>query len=345
MRRPAPTCLNFRVPPAPTSPSAPASVIALACRALRTVFFHAAMPATPESTIDAVLPLTVKDLDRAQLLFESLDRFMTGLGRLFVLLPEAQVKAVRDQVQGDKLVFMSELEVAPELAWFPGMQGWYKQQLLKLAVADHIQTAYYLTFDADVIATRALSPETLLQDGKAPCYVIPEDLHPKWYTRTAKLLKQPLRQTGIVHNVTPALLARAGVNALAEHFEARYQAGDWAKGLRRPLMQRYAKLRFGHRSQAAGWRLFLAAGLPWTEYALYYSFLEAYDLFDRWHVKVDRCIYDIERSVWYQDRDGFKEHWDPKPLFEGEGPPFFVVLQSNTKLPVADIRSKLGPWL
>lgn len=295
--------------------------------------------------MDAVLPLIQRDVPRAQILFASLERFFEGLGTIFIVVPDAQRSAIEAALpsSGLTLVVLDESAVAPELACYPRIGGWYKQQLIKLAIADRVDSDFYMTFDGDVVATRTVSPARLCPRGKAPCYVIEHDLHPRWYRRTGHLIERPLVREGIVHNVTPAVLARGGVRLLAEHFESRFDEGRWARGTR-AWHQRVARIRFGRRPRVAGWRLFLAAGLPWTEYALYYSFLEAHGYFDTFHERVDTCIYDIERSVWKLDGPEF-ETWSAAPVFEGEGPPYFVVLQSNTHIPAETVREKLAGYL
>ncbi|MCB9653643.1 MAG: hypothetical protein H6729_05885 [Deltaproteobacteria bacterium] len=300
--------------------------------------------------VDAVLPLTARDVPRAEILFASLRRRFDGLGTVFVVVPRAQLDEIgrafrpRSDGVGLGLEILPEDEVVPEFALFPRMHGWYKQQLIKLAIAERVSSAFYLTLDADVVLTRDVSPERLCPNGKASCFIIEEDLHPRWYARTARLIDRPLRQKGIVHNVTPAVLAKDGVRLLTEHFEARWQQRRWARGAR-AWRQRWVRLRLGRRrTDLAGWRLFLAAGMRWTEYALYYSFLEAYDLFDRFHERVTTCVYDIDRSVWKAGAQAF-DNWSPKALFEGEGPPYFVVLQSNTQLPPPVIWEKLDGYL
>lgn len=292
------------------------------------------------------MPLVRADLGRAQLLFDSLRRYATGLGALFVVVPEQDKAAIGAQLaseSGLRIELRTEREVAPELSLLKGLRGWHKQQLLKLAIVDHVRTDFYLTFDADVIATRPFSPAVLCPNGKAPCCILKERSHQDWYLDAARMLQRPLVRQDILHNVTPVVMAAGGVRALSEHFERRYQRGEWGRGLR-AIRQRLEKLRLCGRPGLAGWRLFLASGLPWTEYALYYSFLEAYELFERWHEEVPRPIYDVEGSLWKADAPQFSS-WEPGPLFSGEGPPYFAVLQSNTQISPAALREKLHAYL
>ena len=298
-------------------------------------------------SIDAVLPLRRSDLERSKVLFWSLERFFTGLDRVLVVVPDVDRAHIEAELRSaspgvDKRV-IAETEIVPELRPYRRVGGWYKQQLIKLAIAEHVSSDFYLTFDADVVATRPVSPAALIRNGRALAHVIEKDLHPRWYTRTATLLDRPMRRTGVVHNVTPAVLAREGVMELARHFDRRWRSGAYAQGFRR-VRQRWASLRHGSRPEFAAWRLFLVSALPWTEYALYYSFLEAHDRFSAYHFEHPTCVYDIERSVWRAEAVPF-ETWSPEPLFEGHGPPFFVVVQSNTGVPVEEVRKKLGPYL
>lgn len=292
--------------------------------------------------MDAVLPLTARDLGRARILLRSLHRFFEDLGRVFVLVPDHQHAEIKAQLwvpEGLRIELLPETEIAPELASLR-RRGWYKQQVLKLAVFEHVQSPFYLTLDADVVATRIVSADRLTPGGRALSYVIPRDLHPTWYRDTARFLGGgPLVRGGIVHNVTPAVLSRTAVQSLALELQRRAETGRWSKGLA-GWRQRWSRSR-----GRQGWRDYLVAGLPWTEYALYYSFLELAGTYAEHHVETDRCIYDIDRSLWKNDAPRFEDGWQPEELFAGEGPPYFVVLQSNSGIPAEDIETRLAPYL
>lgn len=144
---------------------------------------------------------------------------------------------------------------------------------------------------------------------------------------------------GILHNVTPAVLARDGVLALRAHLEGRLPSG----GIR-GVKQRLALFR--HRNEVARlskWRLMLASGTPWTEYSLYYTYLEATGQFSKFHTLSPRPIYDIYRSIWYAGRPRI-EDWNPRQCFEGDGPPWFVVVQSQTRVPATAVWRKVEPY-
>jgi hypothetical protein len=85
-------------------------------------------------------------------------------------------------------------------------------------------------------------------------------------------------------------------------------------------------------------------GAPWTEYALYYSYLESTAQFEQYHTLTPHCIYAIDQSVWRSARKRFGS-WDPSPLFRGQGAPYFVIVQSITGIEPARIWAKVEPFL
>ena len=301
-----------------------------------------------EGTIDAVLPLTLKDYERSLILRRSLSEYFRGLGTIFVVSPDDQTDTIRKRVKqqaadGLRLEVLPETEVVPELRYFKSTKGWYRQQLVKLAIFKHVQSDFYLTLDADVVATRPVTSEQLVPGGRALCITHHEDVHPAWYRSAAYVLGESLRRSVIAHNVTPAVLARRGVEELAEWLGERWRRGQYASG-RRGVFQRIARLRLGRKEDLAPWRLYLIAALPWTEYALYYSFLELRDRLAHYHVERDVGICDEQNSFWRADELPFNE-WRHEHLFQGDGPPFFVVIQSNTGVTAEQVREKLGDQL
>ena len=297
------------------------------------------------SEMDAVLPLIPRDLERFALLARSLDAFFPTLGRLVVVVPDRHHDAMNMHVR--RALRGIPVEVVPEGHWVPDMTsfrhlpGWYKHQLIKLAAAEFVTSPYYLTLDADVLCTRPTTALDLLPGGKAACFVIPKDLHPGWYEGAQAVLGMRAVRQGVLHNVTPVVWSTAGVLELLDHLDGVARRRAYARGTR-GLQQRLLLALHRTDPQSRPWRAWLAASRPWSEYALYFTLLEAKGRFDLYHFDSDYCIYDIDRSVWWKsDYDG----WDAAPLFEGSGPPYFAVVQSNTQLSPAAVWSKVSRWL
>lgn len=305
------------------------------------------MPEQAVNYLDAVLPLTLRDAARAELLFLSLTKNFSGLRRIWVVCPDAEVQAIRTRYAALSLPF--ELRIEPELGIVPEFSlqvrqsGWFRQQMIKLAIHERIEGELYLTLDADVICARPVSAAQLTGSGRGACFTFSAPELAYWYARIEDVLRVSIRHSGITHNVTPALLHKEGVNALRRHIEAMIGRGQYSRGWR-GIKQRWHLFANRQRTDYAAWRIFLMAARPWTEYALYYTFLETANLFDRYHERT-ACIYDIDRSLWHADNGELPADWNPAPAFVGEGPPWFVVAQSNTGISPENIRLKIEPLL
>ena len=315
------------------------------------------MSAPAEDTaprIEGVVPIRMRDFERFRILARSLTTFFPTLGHLWVVTPPADCEAVERSIRADALLpafpwtVLDETALVPELRVFRHLKGWYRQQLVKLAIAERVESAHYITFDADVVCTRPVSGADLVIEGRVPCAVLPEDAHPDWYAGAVAVLGLAPRRQGILHNVTPAVLATEAVGELQAHLATRARERRFSRGWR-AIPQQLALSTVGRAltrralgGVLADWRLYLAASAPWTEYALYYTFLEASDRYARYHFDDSRCIYDVERSVWR--RTDFAS-WDPTPLFQGEGPPYFAVIQSINDASPAEVAERLAPFL
>ncbi len=288
-----------------------------------------------EQKLDAVVPLTLADFERFRLLQRTLDTFMGALNTCWVVTADRDYAELCRRIGGDRYRVLSESELLPELRLFPQVKGWYRQQLIKLAIAERVVSDFYITFDADVLCVRPVHYADLIQAGRAPCFAHPTDVFPEWYRGSEKVLG--MRRSGVYHNVTPAILSRAGVLQLQEYLGKRAQAVQlpW-----RATEALYYLSRLLPGSTPA-WRLYLLRALPWTEYSLYYTYLESSGLFDRYHAWSKRCCYAIDDSVW--TRDQFEE-WDARRCFTSTDY-FFCVVQSRTGIAPQAVLDKIEPFL
>lgn len=287
--------------------------------------------------LDAVLPLTLGDLPRAKILFRTLDELFEPLGTCHVVVPDRDVRAVARALPPGPYEPVPESQVVPEADWFwatarlraklhlvgPPIHGWFVQQLVKLAAYERVATPFYVTLDADVLCVRPTAYADLVRDGRALVQTAPPN-HPEWNDDAERVLRLPRspRQYG----VTPAVLARDAVGALARHLRDRVD----------PRLRRAAtRLPAGSRGVVAGWRSHLLRSLPWTEYALYFTFLERTGLFDRYHVDGgDGAIYG--NAVWLESQFAA---WEPEPRFA------FSIVQSATRISPERVAEKVEPYL
>jgi hypothetical protein len=283
-------------------------------------------------TIDAVLPLTLRDYGRFEILQKSCNRFFKDLGTCWIVTPDQEWEKLSALIQDERYRVVPETQIVPEFKVFRFIPGWFKQQLIKLAIAKWIDTPFYLTLDADVICVKPIDYSDLVKDNRAVCYVIPEDPWPEWYDWAEYVLDLKLKRRQILHNVTPAVISRDAMLKLQNYLTHLYSQVhlSWdKKDVLLSLLRLGAKLvppKTALHEFLGGWRTYLAIRLPWTEYALYYSFLEATNQFDQYHVEVDHCIYSVEYSVWYKDK---LSDWNPAQVFDPTHPYSFIVFQSN----------------
>ena len=114
---------------------------------------------------------------------------------------------------------LHEREVAPERALLLGRRGWYVQQLIKIAMADVVETPFYLTLDCDLMCVRRCQESDVIIDGKAVLDLVePPHDHPDWYVRAAAVLRLPPPAHEM--SVTPVMYSAAVMKGLHDYVRA-----------------------------------------------------------------------------------------------------------------------------
>ena len=281
--------------------------------------------------IDAVLPLTMKDFERFRILYMSMQHFKC-LGRCWVVVPDLEFEKLNSLINDERIRVIPETRLVPEFHFFPKTPGWYKQQLIKLSASEIVDTDFYLTLDADVICVKDIAFSDLVVDGKGMTRRIKEDIHRRWYKWAERVTGLP--RSGLTHGVTPALFNKKAMFGLHSYLSKKINIAFQAisKILPRQLLIR---------NYFGSWKSFLLRNLPWTEYSLYNTYLEATGLFDEYHF--DGGEYSIyNNSVW--DKESF-DSWQPHKSFNGTGNFFFSIVQSNTGISENEILDKIAPYL
>jgi Family of unknown function (DUF6492) len=289
-------------------------------------------------TLSVVLPVAVastyadaRDGLRARLLLTSFCSYFDfkGLDKFVVLCPPqdiAHLEALVAHATPDtRFKVLPETAVAPELVRnHDTVRNWFKQQLLKLAAAFIVDTEFYLVFDSDIICMRPFSADDLIVGGRARCnretaldYL---KLY-RWKFARAELeckhqrvvhasrligLRRPVRYWGQYYGETPVLLHTQSIRNMARHIEQRFHMN---------------------------WRTALLTHLPWTEYTLYFQYLEARGDLDRYHsfggrnsvLMLDYSVW--QASEWYRMPRPRDEFWQ-RLHSASHGPGFFVALQT-----------------
>lgn len=291
-----------------------------------------------------MLPLTLRDFERFRILDESLPHFFEDLRVCWVVTPDQDFHGLSARIGRGRYRIVRESEIVPEFRYFRGINGWFKQQLIKIAIAQRVETDFYLTLDADIICTKPLRYSDLIQNGRGKCFIDLFDYHPEYYQWSERVLKLP--RSGACHNVTPAVMSR----------EAMLKMQNYLCGL-----ARQTKLRIGRRSAllfGSGlgnrwfpnarvlqgmrpWAFYLLVSLPWTEYSMYYTFLEATGEFEKYHFRAAHCLCS-GNSLWFENQI---PSWDPRSSFREDDHSFFLVVQSRTAIDPQLVWEKVRPLL
>lgn len=243
--------------------------------------------------MSAVLPIALADTGRPGSDIDRLGLLLTSLAscarpgafdQLIVVTRPDDLTRVKEEVRRLTTipsVVIDERDVCPVLAsdpassdaWPAPNKGWYRQQLIKLAIHRHLSTPFYMTLDSDVVFVRAFSADDLIIDGKASVNVQRQSDYEQMWTpavaadgiachhdrheRSSRLLGLPRRNQRYFFGETPVILSTSIVGALVQHLDSRTTSGDWQS--------------------------FLLQNTPWTEYNLYFSFAEWAGVFSEYH--------------------------------------------------------------
>lgn len=298
----------------------------------------------PGRILHAVLPLAIRggkeheDLVRAQTLITSLRAgfehsqhlvvHIVGRGRE---LPD--IKAALEPLSCPWLAIElhDELDVFPEMAGSP-LNGWFKQQLIKLSVPEWLGCEHWLTLDADAVCVRRFAVEDLLPHGRALARLIPvseKSLYEAWNVSSAEVLGYDTFDARHILDMTPLLYVRDIMVGLHREIEKKAGMG-WRQALMTSPTLDY---RFGN----------LFSG--WTELSLYQLFADRHGLWP-WHHMINGLHTDdrlmADGSIWGENQIG---DWTPAQAFSGAAPGYFIICGSHTGVSAERVRDLVTPYL
>ncbi len=258
-----------------------------------------------QGRIDAVLHLNERGVGRFAILKHSLERFLDRLGTCWIVAPDGDSAAIAERVGGPKFVVLAESEVLPEMANREPASPLCRSQAAKLAVAvRRVETDHWIDLTFDTIATRPVSPEELVIQGRSRWlrYLGPEQAE---FYRTAERLLGSER-SGFVYGDPPGVLCRSVAKAMVEALEARAPAMSWFD---------------------------LLLGEPaWSLVSLYFTYLESLGLELRYHIAtnapfVGRAIWDEKEWPW----------WDVEAAFSPKARHAFTLLRIGHGVPLNEV--------
>jgi len=269
--------------------------------------------------IDAILPVTANDIPRLRCLIRSLTSNFQGLNKCFIVVPDSQLPNFFS-LSSDTYIVLPESCIIGTSPALQNTSGWYKQQLVKLLGHRIVSTDFYLTLDADVLCLKKVSSEDLIQNGKAIYRRTIKNYHPEWYDWATRVLKCERPQ--YTHGVTPAILSRHAMCKMLDRIAHQHM----------PFKERikYEIKHAGFHRRPPTLTDILLSHLPWTEYSLYGTYLEATHSFEQYHYDGgEYAIYHC--SVWNAEQ---LLSWSAEDFFETQGNHYFCVLQSTANIPI-----------
>jgi hypothetical protein len=210
---------------------------------------------SPDATVALVTPSYAGDLERCRLLCQSIDRFVTGAQKHYLLVAGNDVKRFR-QFEGRNREVVDERDLLP--AWLhsfpdpvslfrrriwlsrrtPPLRGWHVQQLRRLAIAEKVSEAALVYCDSDVVFLKPFDLSVFWRDGRLRLYrrdgALPAGNaigHDDWARNAAEVLGLP-SGVGGRHDYISTVIAwrRATVLTLLAHLEALHHR-HWVEAL------------------------------------------------------------------------------------------------------------------
>jgi Family of unknown function (DUF6492) len=195
--------------------------------------------------ITIVTPSFRPDLDRCELLAESIARFASSDYRHVVIVPRADWAEFNARLGRHGAVVLLEEELLPSwLVRLPfsrkwqltprgwPVRGWVRQQVVKIAYACLSSVDALLFADSDTCFVKPFDAGLVLRpDGRVKLLSEPgvgdTPIHHEWYRRSSHLLGIPVKDyygRGFIGNMVPWVPEH--VRALVRHIEAR-EGRDW----------------------------------------------------------------------------------------------------------------------
>jgi len=298
----------------------------------------------PGRILHAVLPLAIRggkeheDLTRARTLVASLRAGFERSQRLIVNVVGrgGELDDIRTALEPLACPWLGialhdELDVFPEMAGVP-LNGWFKQQLIKMSVPEWLDCDHWLTLDADTVCVRRFAIEDLLSQGRALVRLIStrnSPLYRAWATASAEVLGYESFDLERIMDMTPVVYTRAIMAGLHREIE-KVHGMSWRQAL---LGSKTLEYRLDG----------LFAG--WAEMVLYQLFADRYGLW-AWHHSVNGLHTDdrllAEGSIWDA---GQIANWTPQAAFSRSAPGYFIVCGSHTGVAARHVSEQVAPYL
>jgi hypothetical protein len=285
-------------------------------------------------TFSIVLPLKLRpaslsdDLDRVvSVAMKSIEQFfpIELIDKFYVIASASDLTRIEQRARREisklPLNFIDEVDLCPSLGRPDdgregrGWQGWHKQQVIKIAAASIVNAPYYITLDDDVILTRHVRSNDLLDGERVAASYLPPSFHESWYRSCCEVLKcgpETVFSSEQALGVTPQIVVTHIMRNLQSEICRLWGASDFAEcllelaGIKIPLTRSASLNRLF--SRVTGKRA-VRSGIPdeivqrcrnWTEHQLYWTYMKREGIASRHYSPTFPAM--TAQGIWSDDQ-------------------------------------------
>lgn len=254
--------------------------------------------------VSIVLPVRLSgedvDLERLVLVnLRSISVFFSRIDLVEIIIIARRVdsaaiaRVLATQVFTLPIRFVDEEVLCPCFRTLGGL-GWFRQQILKIAVAGFVKSDYLLILDDDCVMTRHAGMKDFMREGKLLKSHIPIEALRNYYKASCEVLRYPFDsflQGEIIMNVTPEILVRDVLLQMQHEIQSLWGVPDFAAWLLkisreycdRPsnsLVTRVMARIFesSRKKRAVELAELRSRCGDWSEYSLYWTYLKKHEL-------------------------------------------------------------------
>lgn len=292
------------------------------------------------SQLSMILPLTLNDLARANILLSSLHHYAasisSNLRELLIIVPDVEFDIISQCLSWFTSSSSYSVKVFRESTLLTSgdeslLREWVKsniysysiQMAIKILVVSLVESPFYITLDADNILMHSFDLVDMIEEYTLTPRAIysfenRQEHHPEWYTESERFMNLPiLEDSTLGFGVTPALLSGFGslivASCIKQHMldeysmlpllsNYRFDISIYNDGEYQQFMDEIS------RNNVATFKWLSSFGNNenlWSEYALYRVILNYYNLFDKLHyydefLSVKLHCNDID--IWYDNQ-------------------------------------------
>lgn len=212
------------------------------------------VPKQGSGTVSLITPSHRKDLERATLLIESIDRHVTSFERHYVIVHDEDLDVFKQFHGGRRVVLPVSQFLPPWLHQIPHLRwrgrsywcsfrakpvsGWHTQQLVKIKAAASLPEDRYFLIDSDNVFFRDFDVSTVASPNALPVHIYKDGVsvnhpfHVDWVHATHRLLGLTDDPTFPTDDYIDQIIVwdKSTVNAMIARIEA-VSGRDWDETL------------------------------------------------------------------------------------------------------------------